>query len=220
MGSLLIACLAGCSITVDLGGDEDVRVPTAERVIQRLATASGVQVTDARCPGEPRRDQRLVCTAGTSVGTEDVIIEVGHDGTATARWRYDLIGGYVLAAKLAARVDPGRHRFVCSGQILVSLDPGSVVVCAEAGRESAHVVARGGARISAVYYDDAAAYVARAVGAGADRVLCPGPSVIRGLAPFACKVWRGERATLVTLTHGPSGWSAAARDDGPVALVE
>lgn len=220
MGSRLIACLAGCSVTVDLGGDDDVRIPTAEQAIQQLATASGVQVADAQCPGAPRRDQRLVCAARTAVGTEDVIIDVGHDGTATARWRYDLIGGYVLAAQLDAHVDPGRHRFVCSGQILVSLDPGAVVVCGEAGRESAHVVARGGARISAVYYDDATAHVARTVGAGADRVACPGPSVVRGLAPFTCRVWRGDRTALVTLTHGASGWSAAARDDGPVALVQ
>lgn len=122
-----------------------------------------------------RRDQRLVCVARTTVGEEDVVIDVGHYGTATATWRYRLIGGRALAKHLA-ELDAGRRRaFDCTGQTLISLDPGSVVVCPEVSRESAHVVARGGAKIDAVYYDAAATYVAQTVGAGADRVLCPGP---------------------------------------------
>ena len=186
----------------------------------KLARVSGVEVIDARCPGGIRADQRLVCVARTTVGEEDVIIDAGHHGTATATWRYHLTGGRVLAEQLARHAAGRGHAFDCAGRTLIGLDPGSVVVCPELGRESAHVVARGGATIDVVYYDDAAAYVARTIGAGADRVRCPGPSVIRGLAPFACKVWRGDRATMVTLTHGPSGWGAAARDDGPVALIE
>lgn len=214
MGSLLIACLAGC--TVRTRGDSPA---AAREVVLKLARATGVDVIDAHCPSGMRQDQHLICVARTTVGEEEVVIDVGHHDTASASWRYGLIGGRVLAARLA-RTDDGRHQFDCTGRTLIGRDPGSVVVCPEVGRESAHVVARGGAKIDAVYYDDAAAYVARTLGAGADRVVCPGPSVVRGLAPFACRVWRGERAVIVTLTHGRSGWGAAARDGGAVALVE
>jgi len=215
VGSLLIACLAGCTVQVRGDGPDDAR-----EVVLKLARVSGVDVIDARCPSGIRQDQRLVCVARTTVGEEDVIIDAGHYDTATATWRYRLIGGRVLAEQLA-RHDAGRgHVFDCAGRTLISLDPGSVVMCPEVGRESAHVVARGGAKVAVVYYDDAAAHVAQTFGAGADRVVCPGPSVVRALAPFACRVWRGDRATMVTLTHGPTGWGAAARDVGPVALIE
>lgn len=203
MGSLLIAWLAGCTVQVEVK-----RPPPASELVKELALKTGVEVTDVRCPSSLRPGQTQTCLARTAVGDEAVDVVVDRAGEATATWRRGLIGGQALAAGLATLDDGTRHEFDCTGQVLVGTDVASVVVCPEVRRELAHVVVRGshGERAGGVYYDDITGPVEEFAGGGASRIDCPSPEIVRGLAPFTCKVWRGDRVLEVTLEHHPEGW--------------
>lgn len=216
VGSLLIACLAGCTVRVERTETVDAAAVFRE-VVQALARNSGVEVTEASCPTELRAGARYTCRARTAIGEELIDVDVDHGGTATASWRRALSGGLTLAGRLRTLPSGRQHEFDCTGRVLVADDPTSVVVCPEVRREYAHIVVRamGNHAWSSRYYEDVAGPVERAVGGEVSRIDCPSPEIVRGLAPFTCTVWRGDRVLEVTLTHVPEGWQHLARDVGP-----
>lgn len=221
VGSLLIACLAGCTVRVERTETVDAAAVFRE-VVQALARNSGVEVTASSCPTELRAGGRYTCRARTAIGEELVDVAVDGDGTVTATWRRALSGGSALAAHLRTLDDGSQHEFDCTGRVLVGADPASAVVCPEVRRQYAHVVARGtGDRgFESRYYEDVAAQVEQAVGGDVSRIDCPAPEVVRGLAPFTCKAWRGDRVVEVTLDHVAEGWRYAVRDVGPAVAIE
>ncbi len=221
MGSLLIACLAGCTVRVERTESRDAAAVFRE-VVQALARNSGVEVTESRCPTELRVGQRYTCHARTAIGEELIDVDVDDGGTATATWRRTLIGGLTLAGRLRTLPNGSQHEFDCTGRVLVADDPTSVVVCPEVRREYAHVVVRamGNHAWSSRYYEEVAGPIERAVGGEISRIDCPAPEVVRGLAPFTCKVWRGDRVMEVMLNHVADGWQYLALDVGPVKANE
>lgn len=213
-----LVLLMGCEVRVNVGGD-DVKVDRAKlaRLLEELQIKTGVEGTDERCPDDVQKGKSYTCQVRTVLGEQLVDLSVDGDGTAHADWHRVLVGGATLASKVATfgGID---HTFDCTGQVLDVRNDDAVVICAEVGREHAHVVVRGssGEKISAVYYDDLTAPIEAAVGGLVERIDCPDAATIRNVAPFACDVWRDGRMLAVELTHAPDGWEFRTADLGPI----
>ena len=222
--SSLVLVIAGCDVHVKLGESEGEKLDRSQldRLFEELQLQAGVEGTDERCPADVQAGGSYTCTVRTVVGEQLVDLTVDRDGSANMKWQRPIVGGSVLAAKMATLADGSHHAFDCTGKVLQADDAAAVVICPEERRETAHIVIRGtgGDTIVARYYDDVTATIEKAVGGAVERIDCPGAATIRHVAPFLCEVWQGGRLLGVELTHTPDGWDVRTADLGPVPALD